>query len=1180
MVTNNSKMKMEDNILAFILLDNAKLTEDERKLAFTAIATLGISFKTMKSALKRVFTSLGGSSENNVDGMAIKQEEAFYTKQHKKFPRKKHNNSKSKSHQKLNPLDDRGRVSRCVICDSKMHWADRCQHSDENQYVNLNEVSSTECKCCGGCSQSVESVNFVLMTEQLGNNENNENSLMKQEILLAEASKSAIVDTACTKTVAGEKWFAQYCDQLSDENEKRVKLLPSHTPFKFGDGRTVFSNGKAIIPANVAGKECTIEAEVVSENIPLLLSKSSLKRAGTVIDLQSDSAKMFGNEVKLHQSTAGHYCVHIFPDDELNYDAHPENDSTEQNVLYNEQNICEDITPEEVHALESSLPKDVKVKQITKLHKQFAHCSAANLKKLIKTANDSLLDSDLRTIIDDVIDRCEICSRYKKPAPRPIVGFNKSCNFNDNVSMDLHQLATSVWYIHFLDDFTKYSNAVVIYKKDISGVAFMKCWISNYGAPNKVHSDNGGEFISDEFMEICEMFNIKLTASPAYAPWSNGPVERHNQTLSTMVLKVKDEVHNCSWEVAVAWSVSAKNALFNYLGFSPAQLVFGKNINLPSLLTNDLPALEDPAGCKSKHVSMHVFALEAARQAYASVESYSKINLALRKQVRPSGIVYQIGEKVFYKRDDSPRWKGPATVLGHENCVVFLRHGSRYIKAHACRVRHATEPDTSVQMEVNSKVNQAQSSNKNCSKNVTTNAVSSDSDEESSVDQTVKPTSSQIGSNAETSSKTSSDAGASSQSKTLSNAKDRVMLKKNQKVSFFEKNNDQQFKATVLGNAGKKSGPLKNWYNIEYSYPASYDGKQISKDLDCVEDLTIINDDTSQILCVGSSEDIFEVSQDVFYDAKQDELKNWERNQVYEKVRFTGQKCLSVRWVCTMKSSDTGLKPKARLVARGFEEDSSEIEKDSPTCSKDTLRAMLAVASQKGWAVGSIDIKTAFLQGKHIQRTVYLYPPPEANVEQGFVWLLKKCVYGLSDASLHWFERVKTFLISIDGVSSRYDAALFCWYEKGELIGIIIVHVDDFLHAGTESFQVNVIANLRKTFLIGKEETSVFQYLGMKLKQTHSCISVDQNAYASSILEIPLNSEMRKDINAQIPDTLKDTMRSRIGQLLWIANQTRPDLSFGVSSLAVKLKSATYADVMSLNKIIRRAKSVQTCTDF
>ena len=54
---------------------------------------------------------------------------------------------------------------------------------------------------------------------------------------------------------------------------------------------------------------------------------------------------------------------------------------------------------------------------------------------------------------------------------------------------------------------------------------------------------------------------------------------------------------------------------------------------------------------------------------------------------------------------------------------------------------------------------------------------------------------------------------------------------------------------------------------------------------------------------------------------------------------------------------------------------------------------------------------------------------------------------------------------------------------------------------------------------------------------------------------------------------LKDEMRSKIGQLLWIANQTRPDLSFGVSNLAVKLNNATISDIISLNKVVRKAKS-------
>ena len=32
-------------------------------------------------------------------------------------------------------------------------------------------------------------------------------------------------------------------------------------------------------------------------------------------------------------------------------------------------------------------------------------------------------------------------------------------------------------------------------------------------------------------------------------------------------------------------------------------------------------------------------------------------------------------------------WEGPSKVLGQDGPVVFLRHGSHYIKAHVCRVQ-------------------------------------------------------------------------------------------------------------------------------------------------------------------------------------------------------------------------------------------------------------------------------------------------------------------------------------------------------------------------------------------------------------------------------------------------------------------------------------------------------------
>ena len=54
-------------------------------------------------------------------------------------------------------------------------------------------------------------------------------------------------------------------------------------------------------------------------------------------------------------------------------------------------------------------------------------------------------------------------------------------------------------------------------------------------------------------------------------------------------------------------------------------------------------------------------------------------------------------------------------------------------------------------------------------------------------------------------------------------------------------------------------------------------------------------------------------------------------------VPYTKQKCISVRWICSLKETDTGVQPKARLVARGFEESTGNLQKDSPTCSKDDI---------------------------------------------------------------------------------------------------------------------------------------------------------------------------------------------------------------------------------------------------
>ena len=66
---------------------------------------------------------------------------------------------------------------------------------------------------------------------------------------------------------------------LDDTALNKVQFISSRKVFKFGDGWEIYSNYKTVIPAKIGKTECCIQTKIVNEKIPLLLSKSLLKKA-------------------------------------------------------------------------------------------------------------------------------------------------------------------------------------------------------------------------------------------------------------------------------------------------------------------------------------------------------------------------------------------------------------------------------------------------------------------------------------------------------------------------------------------------------------------------------------------------------------------------------------------------------------------------------------------------------------------------------------------------------------------------------------------------------------------------------------------------------------------------------------------------------------------------------------
>ena len=241
--------------------------------------------------------------------------------------------------------------------------------------------------------------------------------------------------------------------------------------------------------------------DVVNRNIPLLISKKEMKERGFKLNLEDDTLELDGSVLELDTTDSGHYKLPIMKFEEVNV-----------------SNIAVKTTPE-------------KKKIVKKLHRQFFHPSTESLKNLLKQAGET--DAEMENLIDELSESCDFCKRYRKTRPRPVVCYPLANRFNQVVAMDLKHYK-DLYFIHFIDLFTRYSKAKVITRKMPAVVvkSFIMEWIGiGLGAPEKLLVDNGGEFNNPDYLDAMEQINVEVMATAVNSPWSNGGFVRETIVL-------------------------------------------------------------------------------------------------------------------------------------------------------------------------------------------------------------------------------------------------------------------------------------------------------------------------------------------------------------------------------------------------------------------------------------------------------------------------------------------------------------------------------------------------------------------------------------------------------------------------------------------------------------------------
>ena len=149
---------------------------------------------------------------------------------------------------------------------------------------------------------------------------------------------------------------------------------------------------KVKLPATIGKKEILIETDVVKSDIPMLLSKSAMKKADTRINFKDDTVNMLWVKQDIIATTSGHYAVPLNKNKEIFDD-----------ISRNGSSIV-------LHA--DSLWSD-KMKIARKLHAQFSHPEKSKFMRLIKSAGLGN-DAELIVCVNKISDTCQICQEYKK----------------------------------------------------------------------------------------------------------------------------------------------------------------------------------------------------------------------------------------------------------------------------------------------------------------------------------------------------------------------------------------------------------------------------------------------------------------------------------------------------------------------------------------------------------------------------------------------------------------------------------------------------------------------------------------------------------------------------------------------------------------------------------------------
>ena len=204
-------------------------------------------------------------------------------------------------------------------------------------------------------------------------------------------------------------------------------------------------------------------------------------------------------------------------------------------------------------------------------------------------------------------------------------------------------------------------------------------YISIFGAPARLLSDWGANFMSSIIDEMCNLLGVKKLQTMPYHPEMSGLVKRSHQTIMQIIGKLGED-KKANWPGHLAEIVHAYNATQStVMGYSPHYLMFGwrprfpVNFYFPTFRSTEAPK----RGASAKHVDEYVATVhdqlratlwetEAQSMAEAQRQKWYYDQKVGAMDLKPGDLVLVKADAFQGKRKVKDRWEDEPHEVVHQ----------------------------------------------------------------------------------------------------------------------------------------------------------------------------------------------------------------------------------------------------------------------------------------------------------------------------------------------------------------------------------------------------------------------------------------------------------------------------------------------------------------------------------